>query len=715
MKYYVLYVENTKSFFTYKSEEEYKPGEWCIVDFSGRKRSAVILRETEEDKIDFDIKKIKEIDSRADILSIPEDIIKLMDWMAVYYISDYYNVIKTAFPGILKLNYSQKAVFYKELENTEKYNSETIKDFNDYMKKKKTVTSATLIKKFGKDLVSYSQSKDAVKIEKHLITKENKIREIETDGIINETNIELNEEQKNTVEAIEKGSNGYYLIKGITGSGKTEVYIRLIKNALKSGGGSIFLVPEISLTPQMMDRLKREFGGNVALLHSRLSTKERKEEWYSIKSGNKKVVIGARSAVFAPVQNLKYIILDEEHETTYKQESNPRYHTKNVAIKRANLLENVKVILGSATPSFDTYYQAKEGVIELLELKNRYNDAKKPVYDLVNLQNVNGNFSHELLEKISEKLLKNEQIILILNRKAFSTFIKCKDCGTVETCPNCSISLNYYKKENKLKCHYCGYEKYFKPVCSNCGSKNLIHLGTGTEKIESELGELFKDARILRIDSENTKTQEQFEKMYNDFKNHKYDILLGTQIIAKGFHFPNVTLVSIINADIILNFPDFRAGEKTYQLLTQASGRSGREKKEGEVLIQTYDPDNDAIKKTISDNYEGYYENEMEIRKILKYPPYGRIINIVISSETETGLKEKAEKFYNMIKEKNSFIPKPFKAPIYRINNRYRYQIFIKSDRISINNIKHRIRSSLVNYREKDVRISVDVDPVNLL
>lgn len=715
MKYYVLYVENTKSFFTYKSEEEYKPGEWCIVDFSGRKRSAVILRETEEDKIDFDIKKIKEIDSRADILSIPEDIIKLMDWMAVYYISDYYNVIKTVFPGILKLNYSQKAVFYKELENAEKYNSETIKDFNDYMKKKKVVTSATLIKKFGKDLVSYAQSKDAVKIEKHLITKENKIKEIETDGIINETDIELNEEQKNTVEAIENGNNDYYLIKGITGSGKTEVYIRLIKNALKSGGGSIFLVPEISLTPQMMDRLKREFSNNVALLHSRLTTKERKEEWNAIKSGNKKVVIGARSAVFAPVQNLKYIILDEEHETTYKQESNPRYHTKNVAIKRANLLENVKVILGSATPSFDTYYQAKEGVIELLELKNRYNDAKKPVYDLVNLQNVNGNFSHELLEKISEKLLKNEQIILILNRKAFSTFIKCRDCGTVETCPNCSISLNYYRKENKLKCHYCGYEKYFKPVCGNCGSKNLIHLGTGTEKIELELGEIFKDARILRIDSENTKTQEQFEKMYNDFKNNKYDILLGTQIIAKGFHFPNVTLVSIINADIILNFPDFRAGEKTYQLLTQASGRSGREKKEGEVLIQTYDPDNDAIKKTISDNYEGYYENEMEIRKILKYPPYGRIINIVISSETETGLKEKAEKFYNMIKEKNSFIPKPFKAPIYRINNRYRYQIFIKSDRISINNIKHRIRSSLVNYREKDVRISVDVDPVNLL
>ena len=715
MKYYVLYVENTKSFFTYKSEEDYKPGEWCIVDFSGRKRSAVILRETEAQKIDFDINKVKEIDSRADILSIPEDIIKLVDWMAAYYISDYYNVIKTVFPGILKLNYSQKAVFCKELENTAKYSADTVEEFNDYMKKKKIVTSATLIKKFGKDLVSYAQSKEAVKIEKHLITKENKVKELVTDGVINETDIELNEEQKNTVDSIEKGDGNYYLIKGITGSGKTEVYIRLIKNALKEDNGSIFLVPEISLTPQMMDRLRREFSNNVALLHSKLTAKERKEEWYSIKSGNKKVVIGARSAVFAPVQNLKYIILDEEHETTYKQENNPRYHTKNVAIKRANLLDGVKIILGSATPSFDTYYQAKEGVIKLLELKNRYNDAKKPVYDLVNLQNVNGNFSHELLEKISEKLSKNEQIILILNRKAFSTFIKCRDCGTVETCPNCSISLNYYRKENKLKCHYCGYEKYFKPVCSNCGSKNLIHLGTGTEKIESELREIFKDARILRVDSENTKTQEQFEKMYNDFKTHKYDILLGTQIIAKGFHFPDVTLVSIINADIILNFPDFRAGEKTYQLLTQASGRSGREKKEGEVLIQTYDPDNDAIKKTISDNYDGYYENEMEIRKILKYPPYGRIINIVISSEKEEGLKEKAEKLYNMIREKNSFIPKPFKAPIYRINNRYRYQIFIKSDRISINNIKHKIRSSMINYREKDVRISVDVDPVNLL
>ena len=715
MKYYILYVENTKSLFTYKSEEEYKLGEWCIVNFSGRKRSAVVMREIEEEKIDFDIKKVKDIESRADIISIPEDIIKVIDWLVSYYISDYYNVIKTVFPGILKLNYSKKAVFLKELEENATYSNELTNEFNTYIKAKQVITVDTIAKKFGKELVEYARVKEAIKIEKQLITKERKIKKLETDGIINETNINLNGEQNNAVSTVENSDKNYFLIKGITGSGKTEVYIRLIKNALIEGNGSIFLVPEISLTPQMMSRLKKEFSNNVALLHSRLTNKERKEEWYSIKSGDKKVVIGARSAIFAPVQNLKYIILDEEHETTYKQENNPRYHTKNVAIKRANLLGNVKVIFGSATPSFETYYQAKEGIIELIELNSRYNDAKKPTFGLVDLQKVTGNLSHELLEKISEKLSKKEQIILILNRKAFSTFIKCKSCGEVETCPNCSISLNYYKKENKLKCNYCGYEKPFRKVCSKCGSEEQIHLGTGTEKVEAELHEAFKDARILRIDSESTKTQEQFENMYNDFKDQKYDILLGTQIIAKGFHFPNVTLVSIINADIILNFPDFRAGEKTFQLLTQSSGRSGREAKEGEVLIQTYNTENDVIQKTINDDYEGYYENEVGMRKLLNYPPYGRIINIIMSSENEEGLRDKAEKLYNMIKERNSFIPKPFKAPIYRINNRYRYQIFIKSDRISINDIKSKIKKALFNYKEKDVRISVDVDPINLL
>ena len=715
MKYYILYVENTKSLFTYKSEEEYKLGEWCIVNFSGRKRSAVIMREIEEEKIDFDIKKVKEIEDRSDVMSIPEDIIKLIDWLVSYYISDYYNVIKTVFPGILKLNYSKKAVFLKELEENKVYSNELINEFNNYIKSKTSVTVSTITKKFGKELVEYARTKEAVKIEKQLIVKERKVKELETDGVINETNIELNDEQNNAVNIIENSEKNYFLIKGITGSGKTEVYIRLIKNALIEGRGSIFLVPEISLTPQMMSRLKKEFSNNVALLHSRLTNKERKEEWYAIKSGNKKVVIGARSAIFAPVQDLKYIILDEEHETTYKQDNNPRYHTKNVAIKRANLLGEVKVIFGSATPSFETYYQAKEGILTLIELNSRYNDAKRPTFDLVNLQKVTGNFSHELLEKISEKLSKKEQIILILNRKAFSTLVKCKSCGEVETCPNCSISLSYYRRENKLKCNYCGYEKPFQKVCGKCGSEEQIHLGTGTEKIETELREIFKDARILRIDSENTKTQEQFENMYNDFKDQKYDILLGTQIIAKGFHFPNVTLVSIINADIILNFPDFRAGEKTFQLLTQSSGRSGREEKEGEVLIQTYDPENDVIQKTINNDYEGYYKNESGMRKLLNYPPYGRIINIIISSENEEGLKDKAEKLYNMIKERNSFIPKPFKAPIYRINNRYRYQIFIKSDRMSINGMKSKIKNSLINYKEKDVRISVDVDPINLL
>ena len=715
MNYYQLYVENTQGLFTYKSGEKYNIGEWCIVNFSGRRRLALVIKAIEEKELNFDIAKVKEVESRADVLSVPEDIVKLAEWMTSYYISDYYNVIRTVFPGILKLSYSKKIIYISDLPYSDSYSDDEINEFNEYMRKKNVVTESTLVKKFTKEFVQYALKSGLVKAEKQLITKEKKIINKEIDQKIKKESIILNEEQERALSLIENSEKKYFLLKGITGSGKTEIYIHLIKNALIQGMGSIFLVPEISLTPQMLERLKREFMDNVATIHSRLSIKERKEEWRLIKEGYKKVVIGARSAVFAPVQNLKYIILDEEHENTYKQENNPRYHTKNVAIKRANLLDGAKVILGSATPAFDSYYQAKTDVLELVELNNRFNNAKKPKYDLVNIEKLNGNFSHELLEKISEKLSKKEQVILVLNRKAFSTTIKCRVCGEVEKCPHCSNSLSYYKKINKLKCNYCGYERKFDGTCSSCGSDELIQLGTGTEKIETELKEIFGDARILRIDSESTKTQEQFEKMYNDFLNQKYDILLGTQIIAKGFHFPNVTLVGIINADVILNFPDFRAGEKTFQLLTQASGRAGREEKEGEVLIQTYDPENIVIQNTIKDDYEKYYEQETNMRKLLEYPPYGRIINIVLSSEKEDGLKEKSEKFYKLIYERESFISPPFRAPVYKINGRYRYQIFIKSGRENINKVKSKIRKACNNYKEKDVRISIDVDPINLL
>ena len=606
------------------------------------------------------------------------------------------------------------------------------------MKKRKEVTIATLKKNFSSKIVEKAINEKVISIEKKVILNSKISKGEKKKSEIAEKEIILNDEQQKAVDTIKNSENQIFLLKGITGSGKTEIYINLIKESLKQGFGSIFLVPEISLTVQMIQRLEEEFHNEVAILHSKLTDKEKREEWTFIRNGEKKIVIGARSAIFAPVQNLKYIIVDEEHENTYKQENNPRYHVKNVAIKRAflqndNLEEDetvkskkIKVILGSATPSFETYYQAQQGDIELVELTKRYKNAKLPKFEIVDLNETAENFSEKLLDKISQTLKKNEQAILILNRKAFSNLLKCKDCGNIPTCPNCSISLNYYKYDNQLKCHYCGYETQFNSTCDECGSHKMRQIGAGTEKIEEELAGLFPSARIVRVDSESIKTKQNYEKVYNDFKNHKYDIMLGTQIIAKGLDFSNVTLVGIINADIILNFPDFRASEKTFQLLTQASGRAGRGEKDGEVIIQTFNGENDVIKKTIESDYEGYYKNEMIIRKMLNYPPFGRIVILVISATEENLAKEKAQTLRKEIVKNidtvvklttNNFISDAFKSPIYKINGRYRYQIFFKFERENILKIKKIIKKCAGKFQkmEKKLRITIDVDPINMM
>ena len=736
MYYYEIYVENNVNIYTYKSTEKYEPGEWCIVNFVNRNKTGLIISETKEEDISIDVSKIKFIIDRAPILSIPENIMKLIRWIKDYYISDYYNVIRTVYPGTLKLNYSKKAIYVKNLEDKEpktenmylfERNNEKLSEiekFNSYMQKKKEVTKATLDKNFSPDIIKRALKEEAIKIEKKLIVNSKKMSGGKIEGKIADDDVVLNEEQQKVADTIKNGGKKFYLLKGVTGSGKTEIYINLIKEAIKNGYGSLFLVPEISLTTQMTERLEKQFSDSVAILHSKLTDAEKRKEWTYIRTGEKKIVIGARSAIFAPVQNLKYIIIDEEHENTYKQDNNPRYHTKNVAIKRALIEGDVKVIFGSATPSFESYYQAEKNNIELVELKERFNNAKMPTYEIVDLNNTPENFSEELLKEMSGALGRKEQVILILNRKAFANLLKCKDCGHIPVCPNCSISLSYYKYENKLKCNYCGYEKYFNGKCDACGSEKVMQIGTGTEKIEEEIKSYFPESRTVRVDSETVKTKKDYEDIYNDFKNHKYDIMLGTQIIAKGFHFPDVTLVGIINSDIILNFPDFRAGEKTFQLLTQSSGRAGRGSKDGKVIIQTFNEENEVIQNTVTGNYEGYYRKEMELRKILNYPPFGRLIIIVVSSEEEEELEKKAKKFYNILMaglnigtnpSGNEFVSEPFKAPIYKINGRYRYQIFIKFNRENITKVKNVIRKAMNEYKEKKIRISVDVDPVSML
>ena len=736
MYYYEIYVENNVNIYTYKSTEKYELGEWCIVNFVNRNKTGLIISETKEENISIDVSKIKYIIGKAPILSIPENIMKLVRWIKDYYISDYYNVIRTVYPGTLKLNYSKRAIYVKNLEekelktenmhlfegNKEKL-SETEK-FNRYMQKRKEVTVATLDKNFSPEIIKRALKEEAIKIEKKLIMNSKKMSGEKIKGKIADDDVVLNEEQQKVADRIKNGEKNFYLLKGVTGSGKTEIYINLIKEAIKNGYGSLFLVPEISLTAQMTERLEKQFSDSVAILHSKLTDAEKRKEWTYIRTGEKKIVIGARSAIFAPVQNLKYIIIDEEHENTYKQDNNPRYHTKNVAIKRALIEGDVKVIFGSATPSFESYYQAEKNDIELVELKERFNNAKMPDYEIVDLNNTPDNFSEKLLKEMSGALGRQEQVILILNRKAFANLLKCKECGHIPACPNCSISLSYYKYENKLKCSYCGYEKYFNGKCESCGSEKMMQIGTGTEKIEEEIKSYFPESRTVRVDSETVKTKKDYEDIYNDFKNHKYDIMLGTQIIAKGFHFPDVTLVGIINSDIILNFPDFRAGEKTFQLLTQSSGRAGRGSKDGKVVIQTFNGENEVIQNTVTGNYEGYYRKEMELRKILNYPPFGRLIIIVVSSEEEEELEKKARKFYNILMaglssgtnpNGNEFVSEPFKAPIYKINGRYRYQIFVKFNRKNITKVKNMIRKAMNEYKEKKTRISVDVDPVSML
>ena len=736
MYYYEIYVENNVNIYTYKSTEKYEAGEWCIVNFVNRNKTGLIISETKEENISIDVSKIKYIIGRAPILSIPENIMKLVRWIKDYYISDYYNVIRTVYPGILKLNYSKKAIYVKNLEEKEtktenmhlfEENNEKLSEtekFNRYMQKKKEVTVATLDKNFSPEIIKRALKEEAIKIEKKLIINSKKMSGEKIKGKIADDDVVLNEEQQKVANRIKNGEKNFYLLKGVTGSGKTEIYINLIKEAIKNGYGSLFLVPEISLTAQMTERLEKQFSDSVAILHSKLTDAEKRKEWTYIRTGEKKIVIGARSAIFAPVQNLKYIIIDEEHENTYKQDNNPRYHTKNVAIKRALIEGDVKVIFGSATPSFESYYQAEKNDIELVELKERFNSAKMPDYEIVDLNNTPDNFSEELLKEMSGALGRQEQVILILNRKAFANLLKCKDCGHIPACPNCSISLSYYKYENKLKCSYCGYEKYFNGKCELCGSEKIMQIGTGTEKIEEEIKSYFPESRTIRVDSETVKTKKDYEDIYNDFKNHKYDIMLGTQIIAKGFHFPDVTLVGIINSDIILNFPDFRAGEKTFQLLTQSSGRAGRGSKDGKVVIQTFNGENEVIQNTVTGNYEGYYRKEMELRKILNYPPFGRLIIIVVSSEEEEELEKKARKFCNILMaglssgtnpNGNEFVSEPFKAPIYKINGRYRYQIFVKFNRKNITKVKNMIRKAMNEYKEKKIRISVDVDPVSML
>lgn len=503
------------------------------------------------------------------------------------------------------------------------------------------------------------------------------------ESIVKSENITLNKQQREAVDAVVSNinTNNTYLLYGVTGSGKTEVYINIIDSVVKMGKNAIMLVPEISLTPQIVSRFRNRFKSDVAVMHSGMSDAERYDEYRKIKNGDVKIVVGARSAVFSPFDNIGVIIIDEEQVTSYKQDNNPRYHTRDVALFRCKY-HNCPLVLGSATPSLESFARAKKGVYKLLTLKNRANSKKMPVIKIVDLKKEHSAsyIGDTLKSEIIDRLNKKEQVLLLLNRRGYSSMVTCKNCGYTVMCPNCDISLTYHKSSDMLRCHYCSYALKVYDSCPKCHCKDFRDYGIGTEKLEEEVRKLF-GARVVRMDLDTTSNKKSHNKIIKDFMDYKYDVLVGTQMIAKGLDFPNVTLVGVINADSSLNVPDFRSSEYTFELLTQVSGRAGRSDKEGSVVIQTYNKDHYSIMYAKEHDYYGFFNYEMNIRKKLKYPPYYYLSLIRILSKDYDMCMKEANKVGNYLKSNlgdDYIVLGPSIANTFKVNNIYHFQCIVK-------------------------------------
>lgn len=598
----------------------------------------------------------------------------------------------------------QKRVLNFMLDN----DNTTLQDINLFTDATSSVVNA-LVKK-GLIL------KNEVSIDRNPLANEN---------IERTSKLKLTDEQNYAIGQIK--DSGEYLLYGVTGSGKTEIYLQLIEKNLLLGKSSIMLVPEISLTPQTVNRFIARFGSEkIAVLHSKLSTGERFDEWNRIKNGKAKIIIGARSAIFAPAQDLGIIIIDEEHDESYSSEMSPRYNTIEVAEYLSRKME-IPLVLGSATPDMRSFYKAKCGKIKLLTLSKRANNSQLPDVKIVDmrLELANGNksmISESLSEAIKKNIENKHQTILFLNRRGFSTFIMCRDCGYTVKCKRCNIALTYHKEDNKLKCHYCGYEQKIVTECPECHSKNIKYFGAGTQKLEDEIKKCFPEATTIRMDIDSVSKKNSHEEIIEKFKNENIDILIGTQMVVKGHHFPNVTLVGVITADSNLNMGDFRASEKTFQTLTQVAGRAGRGSEKGNVIIQTYNPDNYAIEYAKTQNFDLFYNTEIGIRKELKYPPFCDIIVINMSSKNKIELQREIKKVHAFLKEKiinekfGVLLYSPVTCPIDKIKDRYRMRILIKClyDE-KMNKLMNETNDYFYKQKANNCRLNIELNPNNML
>jgi len=686
-------------------------GKRVLVPFGNQKLEGFILG-INNNKVDYELKSILKVIDEKSVLN--KELLELGKYISKKTLCNLISAYQTMLPAALKAKNGRiipkKYVTYLELM-----------DSNYIAKNEKQELILNLLKKGlieKKEATNISTSAVQTLI-KNNIVKEKQVEQyrLKNEDIKEKFNVNLTIEQEKVLDQIKYDKFKPYLIHGVTGSGKTEVYMRMIEVVLKQKKEALVLVPEISLTPQLVEIFRKRFGTKIAILHSRLSDGEKYDEWRKIERKEVSIVIGARSAIFAPLTNLGIIIIDEEHSSTYKQENNPRYHAVDVALWRGKKY-NIPVILGSATPSIESYTRAKLGTYELCEMKNRVNQ-NYPKVTLIDMKDEikKGNriLSELLKEKINEKLSKNEQVIILLNRRGYSTISTCKDCGFVHKCPNCDIPLTYHKTSNTIRCHYCGYGAIQLKKCPECKSENINNFGMGTEKLEQYLKENFNGAKVVRMDQDTTSNKGSHEKIIKSFQNKEYNILIGTQMIAKGLDFPDVTLVGVINGDSTLNIPDFRSAERTYELLSQVAGRAGRKDKDGEVIIQGFNCDHYSIIAASQNDYKSFYNQELNLRKILKYSPYYNLCLIKTKSkDSDLALKE-ATKIADYLRSKNLkdvLILGPSSSLIPKINQIYSFQVIIKFKKTDL--IIKELEFIKNHYLDNKITVDIDINPIRL-
>lgn len=693
--------------------EKIKIGMRVKVPFASRELEGFVLDLVNNADNNYELKEIISIVDAEPILN--NELLHLGKFMSKKYFSTLISCYQTMLPKALKAQnkttINKKMIKYVELCSNSfpklKPNQEKIVEYlriNGKVKKEEvnkiSVSGVNTLIKNGIIIESLIE-------EYRLVTKDIN-KEKETFKLTVEQ-----QEAKNKI--LSQTQSSVFLLHGVTGSGKTVVYMEIVEEMLNRGKDSIFLVPEISLTPQMVYHFKSRFGDEVAVLHSRLSEGEKYDEYRKIVEGKVHIVVGARSAVFAPFKNLGAIIIDEEHTTSYKQDNNPKYSAIEIAIERAKN-NNAIVILGSATPSLETYARSIKGLYTLVELKHRVNTNNLPLVEIVDMSKEKHRgsiFSSRLITEVNKRLEKHEQIILLLNRRGYSSFITCSNCGYTAKCPHCDITLTYHKTSNTLRCHYCGYADKMNDICPSCGEKAIKTLGTGTEKVEEEIKKVF-NARVIRMDLDTTSRKGSHEKIITAFKNHEYDILLGTQMIAKGLDFSNVTLVGVINADTSLMIPNYRSNEYTFQLLMQTAGRSGRGEKNGSVIIQTFNPEHYAITLASKHDYIDFFKQEMEVRRKLSYPPYYYLIYIKVIGKDYNKISVESNKIASILTRelKNSKILGPTTCSVFKLNGLFRFGIIIKYKK---EEKMEEVLQSLVNHYKgnQTVKVDIDVNPNN--